>query len=72
MGVYLAFLFVGVPCMAFLAFCLTGNGKKWLRQNNLLQPMDAFLLFNVMALGMTIAFGIFLKSKKGQKWLREL
>jgi hypothetical protein len=36
MGVYLAFLFVGVPCMAFLAFCLTGNGKKWLRQNNLL------------------------------------
>ena len=30
--------------------------------------MDAFLLFNVM----TIAFGIFLKSKKGQKWLREL
>ena len=34
--------------------------------------MDAFLLFNVMALGMTIAFGIFLKSKKGHKWLREL
>lgn len=34
--------------------------------------MDAFLLFNVMALGMTITFGIFLKSKKGQKWLREL
>lgn len=36
MGVYLAFLFVGVPCMVFLVFCLTGNGKKWLRQNNLL------------------------------------
>lgn len=36
MGVYLAFLFVGVPCMVFLAFCLTGNGKKWLRQNDLL------------------------------------
>nr|DAI44415.1 MAG TPA: hypothetical protein [Caudoviricetes sp.]DAR13536.1 MAG TPA: hypothetical protein [Caudoviricetes sp.]DAR14387.1 MAG TPA: hypothetical protein [Caudoviricetes sp.]DAV21655.1 MAG TPA: hypothetical protein [Caudoviricetes sp.]DAW41080.1 MAG TPA: hypothetical protein [Caudoviricetes sp.] len=36
MGVYLAFLFVGVPCMVFLAFCLTRNGKKWLRQNNLL------------------------------------
>lgn len=36
MGVYLTFLFVGVPCMAFLAFCITGNGKKWLRQNNLL------------------------------------
>ena len=34
--------------------------------------MDAFLLFNVMALGMTIAFGIFLKSKKGQMCLREL
>lgn len=36
MGVYLAFLFVGVPCMVFLVFCLTRNGKKWLRQNNLL------------------------------------
>ena len=34
--------------------------------------MDAFLLFNVMSFGMTITFGIFLKSKKGQKWLREL
>ena len=30
MRVYLAFLFVGVPCMAFLAFCLTGNGKNGL------------------------------------------
>lgn len=26
--------------------------------------MDAFLLFNVMALGMTIAFGIFLEIKE--------
>ncbi len=30
MGVYLAFLFVGVPCMVFLAFCLTRNGKNGL------------------------------------------
>lgn len=34
--------------------------------------MDAYLLFNAMALLMTIGFGIFLKSKRGQKWLREL
>lgn len=36
MGVYLTFLIVGVPCIVFLAFCLTGSGKQWLRQNNLL------------------------------------
>lgn len=34
--------------------------------------MDGYLFFNVMALMMTIAFGVFLKSKRGQKWLREL
>ena len=54
----------GVACGASLAY-LANYIMKF-------KIMDAFLLFNVMALGMTIAFGIFLKSKKGQKWLREL
>lgn len=34
--------------------------------------MDAYLLFTLLVLAMTIGFGIFLKSKKGQKWVREL
>ena len=40
MGVYLAFLFVGVPCMVFLAFCLTRNGK------NGLDKITCFRLWN--------------------------
>lgn len=36
MGVYLAALFVGVPCMLFVIFTYTPWGKKWMRQNNLL------------------------------------
>lgn len=36
MGVYLAFLFFGVPFILFLIFCLTNKGKRWLRQNNLM------------------------------------
>ncbi len=34
--------------------------------------MDAYLFFTVLVLAMTMGFGIFLKSKKGQKWVREL
>ena len=36
MGMYLAGLFVGVPCMLFVAFCYTPAGKEWRRQNGLL------------------------------------
>ena len=36
MGVYLGFLFVGLPCIIFLLYCLTPKGKQWMRQNNLL------------------------------------
>ena len=36
MGVYLVALTVGVPCMLFLIYCMTPNGKSWMRQNNLL------------------------------------
>ena len=34
--------------------------------------MDAYLFFTILVLAMTIGFGIFLKSKKGQKWVRDL
>lgn len=34
--------------------------------------MEVYLFFNVCALAIAIAFGTFLKSKRGQKWLREL
>lgn len=27
---------VGIPCAAFLIFCLTAPGKEWLRRNNML------------------------------------
>ncbi len=33
---YLVFMFVTVPCMFFLLYCLTPKGKQWLRENNLL------------------------------------
>ena len=36
MGVYLVALTVGVPCMLFLLYCTTPNGKNWMRHNNLL------------------------------------
>ena len=36
MGVYLVALTVGVPCLVFLLYCLTPNGKSWLRHNNML------------------------------------
>ena len=36
MGMYLVFIFVTVPCMLFLLYCLTPKGKQWLRKNDLL------------------------------------
>lgn len=36
MGAYLAYAVIGIPCTLFLLYCLTPNGKQWLRQNNLL------------------------------------
>ena len=36
MGVYLAFVFIGIPCILFLLYCLTPKGKHWLRMNGLL------------------------------------
>ncbi len=34
--------------------------------------MDAYLLFNIVALIMSIGFCFFIKSKTGKKWLNEL
>ncbi len=34
--------------------------------------MVTYLFFNVFAFLMSVAFLVFLKSKSGQKWLREL
>ena len=36
MGVYLAFVFIGIPCILFLLYCLTPLGKHWLSMNGLL------------------------------------
>jgi hypothetical protein len=36
MGVYLGFIFVGVPCILFLIFSYTPLGRKWLEQHNIL------------------------------------
>ncbi len=36
MGMYLVGLVVGVPCIIFVIYSYTPNGKKWMRQNNLL------------------------------------
>ncbi len=36
MGMYLAALVVGVPCMLFVIYTYTPKGRQWLRQNNLL------------------------------------
>ena len=36
MGMYLAALVVGVPCMLFIIYSYTPRGKDWLRQHNLL------------------------------------
>ena len=36
MGVYLAFIFIGIPCILFLLYCTTPKGKRWLRLNGML------------------------------------
>ena len=36
MGMYMIFAVVTVPCILFLLYCLTPNGRQWMRQNNLL------------------------------------
>lgn len=36
MGTLIILAMVGIPCVAFLIFCTTSNGKNWLRQNNML------------------------------------
>lgn len=36
MGTLIILGMVGIPCIVFLLFCATPNGKTWLRQNNLL------------------------------------
>ncbi len=36
MGVTLGFIVGGIPCLIFLLYCITPNGKKWLRQNNMI------------------------------------
>jgi len=42
MGMYLIFFVYGVPCILFLLFCLTPNGKQWLRQHNMLWERSAW------------------------------
>jgi hypothetical protein len=36
MGVYLAFILVGIPCILFLIFSYIPVGRKWLEQHNIL------------------------------------
>lgn len=37
MGMYIAALFVGVPCLIALIYMwLTPSGRRWMRANNLL------------------------------------
>ena len=36
MGVYLAFIFVGIPRILFIIFSYTPIGRKWLEQYNIL------------------------------------
>nr|DAT45185.1 MAG TPA: protein of unknown function (DUF384) [Caudoviricetes sp.] len=36
MGTLIILAMVGIPCVVFLMFCATPNGKHWLRQNNML------------------------------------
>lgn len=36
MGMYMAFVVVGIPCIVFVLFCLTPKGRRWMRQNNML------------------------------------
>lgn len=36
MGAIIGFAILGIPCMAFLIYCLTPSGKQWLKTNHLL------------------------------------
>lgn len=36
MGVYIGFVVIGIPCILFLLYCLTPQGKHWLRMNGML------------------------------------
>ena len=36
MGTLFLLAYMGIPAIMFLIFCLTPNGKQWLKQNNLL------------------------------------
>lgn len=36
MGALMGFAVLGIPCAVFLLWCLTPNGKKWLRANNMI------------------------------------
>ena len=35
-GTIFLLLFMGVPCFAFLLWCLTPSGKKWLKANHMI------------------------------------
>ena len=39
MGALIGFAVLGIPCAAFLVWCLTPKGKKWLKANNMIQIM---------------------------------
>ena len=36
MGTLIILAMVGVPCIAFLIYCATPRGRRWLRQNGML------------------------------------
>ena len=36
MGMYMVFTVIGVPCILFILYCLTPQGRNWMKQNNLL------------------------------------
>nr|DAF75371.1 MAG TPA: syndecan-2 protein [Caudoviricetes sp.]DAJ90135.1 MAG TPA: syndecan-2 protein [Caudoviricetes sp.]DAP29250.1 MAG TPA: syndecan-2 protein [Bacteriophage sp.]DAP81098.1 MAG TPA: syndecan-2 protein [Caudoviricetes sp.]DAS47843.1 MAG TPA: syndecan-2 protein [Caudoviricetes sp.] len=36
MGAIIGFAVIGIPCAAFLIYCLTPSGKQWLRSNHMI------------------------------------
>ncbi len=36
MGTLIILAFVGIPCIAFLAYCATPAGRRWLKKNHML------------------------------------
>ncbi len=36
MSLYLVAIVYDIPCLAFILFCLTHSGKRWLRKNNMI------------------------------------